>query len=115
MADWTANFAVSQPGVDVQWQFSFAAYSDFTTDLPSLQPLATQDGSSRAAGTPQDTRYSGGVLFGGRDLGNGTCVPAPGYASLRSRNKNVLVSLHMLRRTALTYKASAGLCRAFML
>ena len=61
----------------MQWQFSFAAYSNFTGDLSSLQPLATQDGLARAAGTPQNTQYNADVLYGGRDLGNGACVPQP--------------------------------------
>ena len=76
---WQANFAVNKPGISIQWQFSFAAYSDFTADLPSLQPLATQDGSAAAAGTPQNTTFNGDVLFGGRDFGPGTCAWSTKY------------------------------------
>ena len=69
-ADWSASFTINQPGVTLQWQFAFAAYSNFAPDaasLAKLQPLPVA--GAVAAGTPSVDTYNGDVLAGGRNLG----------------------------------------------
>ena len=70
-AEWTADFTIDQPGVTLQWQFAFAAYSSFAGDATSLSALEPQAVASNttAAGTPFVDTYNGAVLAGGRNLG----------------------------------------------
>ena len=69
-AYWSADFSIDQPGVTLQWQFAFAAYSDFAGDNASLNTLQPQPvADSMAAGTPGMSTYNGDVLAGGRNLG----------------------------------------------
>ena len=68
-ADWTAKFAIDQPGVTLQWQFAFAAYSSFVAqpaDLAALKPQAVAN--TMAAGTPMVPTFNADVLAGGRNL-----------------------------------------------
>ncbi len=70
-ANWSATFAINQPGVTLQWQFAFAAYSDFAHDaaaLANLQPRPVA--GAVAAGTPAVGTYNADVLAGGRNLGS---------------------------------------------
>ena len=69
-ADWTAKFTIDQPGITLQWQFAFAAYSDFAgspASLAALQPRPVA--GAVAAGTPAVGTYNADVMAGGRHLG----------------------------------------------
>jgi len=70
VVEWAVDFGIDKPGVTLQWSFAFAAYSDFTSDLPSLDAAPTQTATA-AAGTPGNEQYNTKLLQVG---------PAPGLA-----------------------------------
>ena len=61
VVEWAVDFGINRAGVTLQWSFAFAAYSDFTSDLPSLDAAPTQTATA-AAGTPGNTRYNAKLL-----------------------------------------------------
>jgi hypothetical protein len=83
--NWTANFFADQPGVDLQWQWSAAAYTDFSTDYNSLAvtPIDGANGFSQS-GTPGafadfvvgGARGGGGSNYTGSNSATGTVVDA---------------------------------------
>lgn len=60
--DWTGTFTTDTSGVNLQWQWSAANYSNFTSNYNSIAPKPTDDnnasiykGNSDHAGTPEGT------------------------------------------------------------
>jgi hypothetical protein len=70
---WTATFYANKPGVSVDWTWSAAAYTSFTTNYASMNVKATDDNhfspnaNSDHAGTPEDFKafVTGGATGGG--------------------------------------------------
>ncbi len=69
--EWAVDFGINRAGVTLQWSFAFAAYSDFTADLPSLDAGPTQTATA-AAGTPGNKQYNTKLLQVGLGSGSGS-------------------------------------------
>ena len=65
---WTADFYADQPGVDLNWQWSAAAYSSFSTDYNSLA-VTSIDGANGFSQSGTPGAYANFVVGGGRGGG----------------------------------------------
>jgi hypothetical protein len=92
---WTADFFASTGGISMQWQWSAAVYTTFTTDLNAVgvSPIDGAGGYSQS-GTPGNftdfvtggARGGGGSNFTGSNSGTASVtlpvIPAPGALAL---------------------------------
>jgi hypothetical protein len=91
--DWTGTFTTDTAGVNLNWQWSAANYSNFTSDYDSIAPKPTDDNqksiyqNSDHAGTPEGTDPVSGKLWktfvvGGASGGGGGNYTGSGSSTI---------------------------------